>query len=526
MILKLIKNLSPKDYVPKDLTVLLTLEGTLRAGTSLLYPSITLEIPDIVYNNIGYMDNDNFNEILDAGYMDDFLDDLLSCNYAYIEDFKRYYYITNIISDTNKLWTIQLEYDELESFKDEYLKLNAYITRNEFLYNVFVKDDRVSYFYDKDISEEVMPYGAYVDTYFHPNFVNNPDITNYVITVITKDTTDDVQHIPADIITTNILDETVDSIVSGVRSTSRSYATNVKRIKNLADICISHPDNATFFLSCLAYPFEVKTSGDWKNFSYGTYSGLVPIVKDLLCEVPDILIIADFTITGNSFLDYEPFTTYELWLPYLAWVRVNADDILNKRILVYYVVDYRTGSAQVNICNLTDNKIIYTSTCQLGVRIPFNTTNLQSIEEAKTNNNLNLILGSISNGIGMINNTASGNYSGVAQGFLNIAGSVLKWTNNNNQMHVSASGSVSTNNGGLYLPQDVRVRKTRLKPKGYDANYFHLNGRPLNQYTNLENLRGYTEVGEINLENIVNATKPELDKLEATLKNGIVINKE
>ena len=43
---------------------------------------------------------------------------------------------------------------------------------------------------------------------------------------------------------------------------------------------------------------------------------------------------------------------------------------------------------------------------------------------------------------------------------------------------------------------------------------------------NLENLRGYTEVGEINLENIVNATKPELDKLEATLKNGIVINKE
>ena len=64
-------------------------------------------------------------------------------NYAYIPDFGRYYFITDITSVRNGLWSISMKSDPLESFKSEIKACNAVIARQEFLYNLYLDDAKL-----------------------------------------------------------------------------------------------------------------------------------------------------------------------------------------------------------------------------------------------------------------------------------------------------------------------------------------------------------------------------------------------
>ena len=50
-------------------------------------------------------------------------------NYAYLEEFNRYYFITSMIAMNKHLWVLSLSVDVLESFKEDILKSTAEITR-------------------------------------------------------------------------------------------------------------------------------------------------------------------------------------------------------------------------------------------------------------------------------------------------------------------------------------------------------------------------------------------------------------
>lgn len=51
-------------------------------------------------------------------------------NYGYIPDFKRYYFINNIIIEPNGIYTLELNVDVLESFKDDILNCYGYIKQS------------------------------------------------------------------------------------------------------------------------------------------------------------------------------------------------------------------------------------------------------------------------------------------------------------------------------------------------------------------------------------------------------------
>ena len=57
--------------------------------------------------------------------------DLILYNYAFIPDFKRYYFINSIIYENNNLVILELECDVLESFKTEILDSMGIISRTE-----------------------------------------------------------------------------------------------------------------------------------------------------------------------------------------------------------------------------------------------------------------------------------------------------------------------------------------------------------------------------------------------------------
>lgn len=63
-------------------------------------------------------------------------------NYAYVEAYRRYYYITDIIWAGQNLWRLVLRCDVLMSFKARILALSAMVSRQEHNYNNMLPDER------------------------------------------------------------------------------------------------------------------------------------------------------------------------------------------------------------------------------------------------------------------------------------------------------------------------------------------------------------------------------------------------
>ena len=112
---KLQKNTSPANYVTKSLTDIKTCTGTLREGTSIIDPVILLE-GDTAANMVS------------------------GANYCYIEQFGRYYYITNILSDVTGIWEIHCHVDVLMSFATQIRAQNAIVSRQERRFNMMLDD--------------------------------------------------------------------------------------------------------------------------------------------------------------------------------------------------------------------------------------------------------------------------------------------------------------------------------------------------------------------------------------------------
>lgn len=106
-------NASEINAVDKNLTELTTLTGTLREQSSIIDPIITISDID---SYVGQM------------------------NYAYIPQFNRYYFITNVESVRNNLWRVSFHVDVLYTYRVEIRANSAIIERNENEYDLKLND--------------------------------------------------------------------------------------------------------------------------------------------------------------------------------------------------------------------------------------------------------------------------------------------------------------------------------------------------------------------------------------------------
>lgn len=101
--ISLFKTNSDNNRVVKTLTDEKQLSGELRNQTSVLNPSIRIESAD----------------------------NISAYNYAYISEFGRYYYITDIVSVRTNCWVVSLRCDVLMSYKDEIQGLNVILDNTQ-----------------------------------------------------------------------------------------------------------------------------------------------------------------------------------------------------------------------------------------------------------------------------------------------------------------------------------------------------------------------------------------------------------
>ena len=528
MKLVLYNNFSETNQLNKNISKIIELEGSLLDATSIINPVIK-----IFFNPEGmesYVVEDNQAYIVFNGMKitwDSFIYDyVLAANYAYIPEFNRYYFINDIISVRKNIWQLVMNVDVLMSYKDHILKLDAFVTRNEFKFNPLVKDDLVSYYYDKEVTEYIPTKGNKVNTTFNPNVSHS---TNCVLSCISFNSLPAGSNInpPAGTTLPTIRQYEYEEMFSETCFIMPMYKINIVSYRVLKS------DNlGSFVKSIVVYPFDLEKQSDTAVIVYLGDTAIRTLNQETeeyleayyaKYKVSNYYVIADFTISGDSFLDYEPYTMYELFIPYYGWISLSANQIMNHRLIVYYTIKVEDGSANVYVYDTTDNKTLFTSTCQLGIRIGLSTTNNEEISAAKKANNLNLTLGLVSSVASIGIGAYTGNATAVVGGVLSGAKSITSYVNNNSMMFDKAQATYSDSVSGMYSSQECVIRKTIMKPKNYNEDYAKLMGKPLNEYCKLNTLKGFTSVGNLHIENIASASRTEHDQLKALLEEGIIL---
>lgn len=134
--IKLYQNTAENHRVDKTdyLTLVGTISGTLREETSVTEPVITISYT--VFPKV---------------------------NYAYIEEFGRYYFVDEIESVSIGLWDLHLSVDVLMTYKTPLLECYGFIDRNEFTYNMLVVDNQVPLIQGETVSTEYISNQVFVE---------------------------------------------------------------------------------------------------------------------------------------------------------------------------------------------------------------------------------------------------------------------------------------------------------------------------------------------------------------------------
>ena len=134
MTLGLYENKSDEKVVNKSITQLETYEGFLKASSSITNPVIQIEGVFNIYNNG-------------------------NVNYMYLPDYRRFYYITDIIQIRANLVEIHGRVDVLMSFKDELKKCTGILRKGENNYNMYLDDGSLKVFQNKQLQMLEFPSG-------------------------------------------------------------------------------------------------------------------------------------------------------------------------------------------------------------------------------------------------------------------------------------------------------------------------------------------------------------------------------
>lgn len=291
-------------------------------------------------------------------------------------------------------------------------------------------------------------------------------------------------------------------------------------------------------VSLRIYPFDVKNHHP--SASLGDTEILINVVQTdvegfSLNPVPSPpLNLGSYTIPlhFHNFLDYAPYTKIELYLPYIGFVQLDTNAVMNKTISVEYVVDYFSGKCTAYVTSgysESTNKIILMREGSIGADVPIGGGQGAQIAKNMLSMGLGAVSGAVSLGAGAV-------VSGMAKkrrstrrasigGTVSEGASYIAETTANAitaaQVHIDKGGSAQATSG-FYAPQQCYLIITRPRPAASEE-YAKYHGIPSADEAYCKNLSGYTIAGEVFPEGLSNATLDEIEEIEEILKSGIIL---
>lgn len=290
------------------------------------------------------------------------------------------------------------------------------------------------------------------------------------------------------------------------------FTPTTAELKNLADYMWStslfdldtwqklfaNPMDALIGLSIV--PVAVPSSGQ-SAVTVGNISTGVSMTKASSQYVSVNCGSIDFTEFWKGYLDYNPYTKVEIYLPYIGTRPISADDVMGKTVTVQYNIDVLSGACAAYIkCG---DSVLYNFVGQCSCSIPISGGDMTQV--------INGTL-SIAASIGAMAET--GGMSAAAVGAtLSTAANTIKTT-------VEKSGCISGMGGmlGIQTPYVIITRPRQALPENQNK----FTGYPAFITATVGASAGYTEIEKVHLENIP-ATSAELAEIENLLKGGVIV---
>ena len=229
----------------------------------------------------------------------------------------------------------------------------------------------------------------------------------------------------------------------------------------------------------------------------------------------------------GAYLDYDPYTKFELYLPYIGTKSISADDIMGKRVHIKYHVDVLSGACAAYVkCG---SSVLYNFQGQCSCEIPINGNDWSATIETA----VSLAAGGFA--LGMTGAPASAAPAStaseaVAESNASRAASQLASSSGAEQTassvmnvikpSIERSGSFGSMGGmlGIQKPYLVATRPRHCVP----GNQNKYQGYPAFVTKNLGTLQGYTEIDSIIID-YIDGTDAEIAELVSILKGGVIL---
>lgn len=500
--------------------------GTFKSATSLTSPSFILETPNGISDIQGF-------------------------NYFYIFQLHRYYFITDLISISDKLTQVNGRVDVLMSFRNKFMNLNAMIDRNENDFNPLLDDKNIPYRVDLDVREEELSFYATPQESSLVNTTFSTDNVGLKASLSVIHTTDEI-HYHSDGTTDALPFPQYDissptgsglptiSKFRGTKGNTFIYAVDVATAENLLVNLVreDYSNLASFVKSVRLYPFELEVNDiEYHELSliFGANTmykpGATHTQENLLSGYfaegihSKYLIVADFTLTMTpDFRDYSPYTKYEIYIPFLGYQEIDINLFIGHRVLLFYTTNYDSGESSVFLWDYTNKRLIFSSSVNLSLEIPIDKSNAFDIKTFRNqliqNHFMNLLQGGFDIiGRGITDEFKTGSGLEIARQFTNVYYGL-------ESKYPSIQASFGEEGGEYYLPLEPKLRITRYITDITDeemGEYKKLFGRPLGNIRTLSDLSGFTIVSDIHLENLDNALDGEINELYSLLTSGVIL---
>ncbi|MBO7716224.1 MAG: hypothetical protein J6S85_21850 [Methanobrevibacter sp.] len=472
-------------------------------------------------------------------------------NYVFLPVLDRYYYVNSVSFISNELTRLYLKEDVLMSHASLIRNQVCLVTRAESTFNNNIADDRYPLKSIKSIEYLTLTNtgsGSLKNTTLKTSFTNS-DERILVTGVRTIDfiSPSDRWSVPA------VAGTDLPAISPTLCNSESLYFFSYNDLQYLSVALLAQEDLASYIPSAVIMPFDLDVTfdnvgavvlygagfyikddalcDDYKFHDKGSYPTGVSevLVETTTAGACPYFIIADFTVTApnNSYLDNEPYSNYEMFVPFVGWISLNSVQILDKRLIVYYTVDFHSGMGTAFVYSVTDQKLLWSSNCQIGVKLDLITTNQAENNRQKQANTLNMIMGMLASAVSIGVGVASENPVAIAGGVLSAGKTIAKTANSNMTMFERAQTAFGSGDATFHAGLGVKIRRTYNAPildSTGRANYLRKEGKPLNDYRSLTGLSGYTEVGDIQFKpNNAKIYQVEITEIIALLKNGVIL---
>lgn len=217
------------------------------------------------------------------------------------------------------------------------------------------------------------------------------------------------------------------------------------------------------------------------------------------------LSLKDFSV---SYLDFDPYTSVEIYLPFIGSRTLKADEVMGHVIELTYKVDILSGSCVAWVDAIYKNKSrnLYAFMGQCAQSLP--------VTSGDWTNMINGIISVIGGAVG---GAAVGGAAGAIAGGLAAASSAVV---NDSKINVERTGSIGSGGGfrGPKHPYVVINTPNICKPDNQAA----YEGYPAYFTQQLAALSGFTIVESVNVSNIP-ATEAELTEIKDLLLSGVIL---